>query len=165
VGLILYKVLVAGKSCHGGSLTWSLPKRSGSKWTPGDWHDVPTVSLCNSGLHLTSLPEAWWKDGATLYEVEAEGVVGNAADTKVAAKRVRLLREVTAEEYASRRGVVVVRGKADLGSGSGSGDRYGYGYGDGYGDGSGYGYGDGSGYGSGYGYGYGSDVIAAGATK
>jgi hypothetical protein len=25
VGVTLYKVLVNGQSCHGGSLTWSLP--------------------------------------------------------------------------------------------------------------------------------------------
>lgn len=32
----LYKILVDGKSCHGGDLVWSLPK--GKK--KGDWHTV-----------------------------------------------------------------------------------------------------------------------------
>jgi hypothetical protein len=136
---ILYKVLVDGKSCHGGTMTWSLP--SGGK--PGDWHEVDRVDMCKSGLHLTSVPEAWWKDGAKLFETEAEGVIGNPSDTKVAAKRVRLVREVSAIQYTERRGVRVLRGDVDLGDGSGSG--YGDGYGDGDGSGSGYGYGDGYG--------------------
>jgi hypothetical protein len=152
VALTLYKVLVAGRSCHGGDLAWSLP----SNGEPGSWHEVARVELCHSGLHLTSLPEAWWKEGATLYEAEAEGVVGDDAAEKVAAKRVRLIREVSTNEYAAARGVTVARGSADLGSGYGSGDGDGYGYGAGSGDGSGYGAGSGYGYGSGDGSGYGS---------
>lgn len=97
--LKLYKVLVDGRSCHGGRMAWSLPtKGADGSWTPGGWHEVGgPVVLCRSGLHLTDSPAHWWLDGATAYEVEAEGVVGDPdamPDRKVAARRVRLLRPV-----------------------------------------------------------------------
>lgn len=97
--LKLYKVLVDGRSCHGGKMLWSLPtKGADGSWTPGEWHEVdgPAV-IGRSGLHLTDSPQHWWLDGATAYEVEAEGVVGDpdaVPDRKVAARRVRLLRPV-----------------------------------------------------------------------
>lgn len=97
--LKLYKVLVEGRSCHGGRMAWSLPTQGADgAWTPGEWHEVDgPVVLCRSGLHLTDSPAHWWLDGATAYEVEAEGVVGDpdaVPDRKVAARRVRLLRPV-----------------------------------------------------------------------
>lgn len=145
--VMLFKVLVGGRSCHGGDLAWSLPRLVAGAWVPGDWHEVQRVDLCREGLHLTSVPEAWWKPGATLYAVEAEQVSGDAAaETKVVARRVRLLRVVAPSEYAETRGVRVVAGRVDYGYGDG----YGSGYGDGYGDGSGYGEGEGSGDGDGY---------------
>ena len=161
MGVTLYKVLVGGRSCHGGDLAWSLP----ADGKPGDWHEVASTKMCERGLHLTSVPEAWWKDGAQLFEAEAEGLSGDPASTKVVAKRARLVRPVTAEAYAATRSVLALRGRIDLGScdgeGSGDGDGYGsgdgsgYGYGYGSGSGSGYGYGDGSGSGDGSGYGSG----------
>ena len=37
----LYKVIVAGRSCHGGDLAWSLPTPDGQGgYAPGDWHTV-----------------------------------------------------------------------------------------------------------------------------
>jgi hypothetical protein len=95
----LYKVLVDGRSCHGGRLVWSLPTRNDDgTWTPGAWHEVDgDLALCRNGLHLTDHPAMWWLDGAVAFEVEAEGVVGNPNNTndrKVVAKRVRLLRPV-----------------------------------------------------------------------
>ena len=98
----LYKILVGGRSCHGGDLTWSLPVEG----KPGAWHEVETVEICQSGLHLTDDPASWWKPGCQIFEAEAEGVEGDvsAGDRKVVAKRARLLREVTsAEELSSLR--------------------------------------------------------------
>jgi len=161
VGVTLYKVLNAdGESMHGGKLKWSLP-RDGK---PGDWHEEPRVALCSKGLHLTDSPTRWGAESGRVFEVEAEGVSGScdqAEDRKVVAKKVRLLREVTAADVAG-----AISPDAHLSSGlewwwlgdgygdgsgygSGYGDGSGYGYGSGYGDGSGDGYGDGSGYGSG----------------
>jgi hypothetical protein len=93
----LYKVLVDGKSSHGGNLTWKLPK--GLK--PGAWHEVEgEVQICYNGLHLTTDPAVWWKKDCKIYEVEAEGVVADATD-KCAAKRVRLLKELSVKELES----------------------------------------------------------------
>jgi len=95
----LYKVLVDGQSSHGGNLTWKLPK--GRK--PGAWHEVEDeVRMCSNGLHLTTDPAVWWKPDCKIYEVEAEGVVADASD-KCAAKRVRLLKELSAKELESLR--------------------------------------------------------------
>jgi hypothetical protein len=96
----LYKVLVGGKSCHGGSLTWSLPR--GKK--PSEWHEVPgDPHLCSYGLHLTPNPAAWWKPKATAYLAEVDGPIDGdpTKDDKVAARRVRLLRKLTTEELAT----------------------------------------------------------------
>lgn len=98
---VLYKVLLDGRSWHGGSMKWSLPTQGDDgSWTPGEWHGVEgEVVLCQNGLHLTDRPLRWHGDGARIYEAEAEGVVGldeleNSTGRKVAARRVRLLREV-----------------------------------------------------------------------
>jgi hypothetical protein len=40
VGVTLYKVLVNGQSCHGGSLTWSLPSDGKLNY---EWHGVVSV--------------------------------------------------------------------------------------------------------------------------
>lgn len=121
MGVTLYKVLIGGRSCHGGTMAWSLP-RDGQ---PGEWHEIDgPIELCERGLHLTPQPEAWWKEGAQVYEVEAEGVTGDVmADTKVAARRVRLIREVSGNDYAAARGVVVRRGEFGFGFGLASDTR------------------------------------------
>lgn len=108
----LYKVLVNGESRHYVPLElrnlkefykWSLPvQNEDGTWTPGAWHEVAgEVVLCKNGLHLTPDPLAWWLDGAVVYRVEAEGVVGDPANCKdsqglpkVAARRARLLEPV-----------------------------------------------------------------------
>jgi hypothetical protein len=90
----LYKILVDGKSCHGGTMKWSLPKKKGKKWTPGEWHEhVGEVKICATGFHLTTEPFKWYKWGCTAYEAEAEGIESWEND-KCACKRVRLLKEV-----------------------------------------------------------------------
>lgn len=85
-----YKVLVDGKSCHGGKLTWSLPTENG----PGDWQSVEgKIILCQNGLHVTTEPNHWWKDGCTVYEVEIDGEIGGREDAKakLVVPKVRLL--------------------------------------------------------------------------
>lgn len=92
----LYKVLVDGESVHGGTFQWSLPTADG----PGDWHEVEgEVKLCSVGFHLTPDPSRWWVYNAECYLVEAEGVAGDVdRDSKVVAKRVRLMRRLTWSE-------------------------------------------------------------------
>ena len=88
-----YKVLVDGKSCHGGDLVWSLPKDG----NPGDWQSVSgKITLCENGLHVTTNPTHWWKDGCTVYEVEIDGEIGgrNDAKCKIVVPKVRLIKAV-----------------------------------------------------------------------
>ena|SRR5665213_2758393 len=88
-----YKVLVGGKSCHGGSLNWSLPVDG----QPGDWQSVDgKIVLCQKGLHVTTDPNHWWKDGCTVYEVEIGGEIGGRDDAKakIVVPKVRLLAAV-----------------------------------------------------------------------
>jgi hypothetical protein len=88
-----YKVLVDGKSCHGGNLIWSLPTDN----KPGDWHSVDgDIVLCQNGLHVTTNPTHWWKDGCTVYEVEIDGEIGGRDDakSKIVVPKVRLLTTV-----------------------------------------------------------------------
>jgi hypothetical protein len=88
----LYKVLVDGKSCYGGTLAWSLP----SDGVPGDWHRVDgQLSMCNRGIHLTSDPASWWVNGCRVYEAEAEEIAGVDGDSKTLCRGARLMRELT----------------------------------------------------------------------
>ena len=92
----LYKVLVDGKSCHGGNMTYSLPK--GKK--PGKWHKhTGKLSICKSGFHLTWNPAHWWKKDAECYEVEAK-VFGECTedDCKVVVGEVRLIKKLTEKD-------------------------------------------------------------------
>lgn len=89
-----YKVLVNGKSCHGGNLIWSLPTENAF----GEWHSVEgNIVLCSNGLHLTSDPNHWWKDGCTVYEAEIDGTIGDRDDSKakVVVAKTRLLKAVS----------------------------------------------------------------------
>ena len=169
----LYKVLAAGQSCDGGTHVWSLPTQApDGSWVPGEWHEIPAmqrVQTCATGFHLTIDPRAWWRAGRTVYLAESEGERGVAHGDKIACRKVRLIRRMSASDVAADLGTRLLRGALSdelvygYGSGDGDGDGYGYGSGSGYGygSGSGYGYGDGYGYGSGYGDGYGdgSDIV------
>ena len=93
----LYKVLIGNQSCHGGKYIWSLPSLSNDKWLPGDWNSVDgKLSLCSTGLHVTSKPSLWWKDGCTVYEVQIEGELGGKDEetSKFVYPRVRLISPV-----------------------------------------------------------------------
>src|SRR5579859_4989977 len=116
----LFKVLTDGKSCHGGTATWKLPK--GDK--PGAWMPSIAGSLksCEIGYHLTTDPARWWIGGATLYEAEYDGeTVGDGSD-KIAARKARLLREVpwsdgqvfTEGQHRVSRGVSRASGSASV---------------------------------------------------
>ena len=90
----LYKILVDGKSCHGGYLKWSLPKKDGEKWIAGDWHEVKgDLKICSKGLHLTKERFKWYKWGCTCYEAEAENIISWEED-KCVAQKVRLIKEI-----------------------------------------------------------------------
>ena len=97
----LYKVLVGGQSCHGGSLKWSLPQRAeDGSYTPGDWHRVSgDITICQRGIHLTTAPyQSWWLWDADLYEAEAEGIAAWDGD-KCVCRAARLLRPVPAPKW------------------------------------------------------------------
>ena len=100
---MLFKTLVDGRSCHGGSLEWSLPHDG----QPGKWHEVDgDIIKCESGIHVTDAPAHWWKPGCMVYVVECDGVVGSCDDNddrKIVCRRTRLLREATAEELDAQR--------------------------------------------------------------
>ncbi len=89
----LYKVLVDGKSAHGGDLVWSLPRqRADGTWRPGRWHHVAgEIAVCDNGLHLTMEPVRWLKLGAEVYAAEGAGA-SDAAGDKIAYRRARLTR-------------------------------------------------------------------------
>ena len=90
----LYKVLVDGKSCHGGDLTWSLPKKINGKWKAGEWHSVSgDLNICTRGLHLTTERFNWYRWGCTAYEAEAKDILEWDGD-KCVARSVRLIKEV-----------------------------------------------------------------------
>ena len=90
----LYKILVDGKSCHGGSLEWSLPKKVKGKWIAGDWHETKgDLKICENGIHLTSERFKWYKWGCTSYEAEAKEIK-EWQDDKCVCQSVRLLKEV-----------------------------------------------------------------------
>jgi len=84
----LYKILVDGKSCHGGDLKWSLPKNG----KPGKWHKVKgDLTICEKGIHLTTKPFMWYKWGCTCYEAEAKGI-SDWQDYKCVCSEARLLK-------------------------------------------------------------------------
>ncbi|MBK9272777.1 MAG: hypothetical protein IPM48_14425 [Saprospiraceae bacterium] len=90
----LYKILVDGRSCHGGDLKWSLPTKKGNKWIPGEWHEVKgDLKICERGLHLTKKPFMWYRLGCTNYEAEVEDIISWYGD-KCVVRRARLLKEV-----------------------------------------------------------------------
>jgi hypothetical protein len=102
-GKQLYKVLVNGRSCHGGDMEWSLPKqkRDGS-WRPGKWHKLDgPVAICERGLHLTTEPLEWFRIDGDTYEAEAKGIAAREAD-KCVASAARLLRPVPRPEWHGR---------------------------------------------------------------
>jgi len=89
-----YKVLVKGRSCHGGDMKWPLPTRAKSRWEPGAWIDYnePCI-ICEKGLHVTTAPFSWYKIDCDVYEAEIGRVFGREND-KLVTNKVRLIRPV-----------------------------------------------------------------------
>ena len=86
----LYKILIEGKSCHGGNMIWSLPKNGKT----GAWHEVKgDLKICEKGIHLTTKPFNWYRWGCTCYEAEAQDIITWEKD-KCVARKVRLIKEV-----------------------------------------------------------------------
>ena len=86
-----YKVLVNGRSCHGGTMDWALPNGK-----PGKWHSVAgDLSVCRNGLHVTCEPSRWYVKDAACYEVEWRGGHDGDGFDKIAVRECRLLREVS----------------------------------------------------------------------
>lgn len=82
-----YKVLVNGRSCHGGSLQWPMPDGD----QPGAWVTVnDDIQICKRGLHATSRPYSWYKAGCTVHPVEC-GEILDSLDDKIVSNRMRIL--------------------------------------------------------------------------
>lgn len=96
----LYKVLVNGKSCHGGNMTWDLPKQIKGKWKPGKWHSyLGNLEICASGLHLTSDYSQWIKHGCEVYEAEGNGDCTDFLGNKKAFQFARLLKPMKLPDW------------------------------------------------------------------
>jgi hypothetical protein len=113
-----YKVLVAGKSAHGGSLEWSLPTND----EPGEWQEVTgSPVLCEQGLHLTTDLKEWWKPGAEAYLVEvaedAKRTEFDSSASKIAVSKCRLVRKLTPGELADL-GIIVAGATREIRSGT-----------------------------------------------
>ena len=108
-----YKVLMGGRSFHGGNMEWSLP--NGKK--PGEWHKIDgKLSICSRGLHLTCEPAKWFASGAEIYEAEYRGDAQTEGD-KIAVAECRLIRKLTNAELETLN--VFVSGEHDLAAGYG----------------------------------------------
>jgi hypothetical protein len=119
----LFKVLVDGRSCHGGDMQWSLPTAK-----PGAWHEVDgPLKMCERGIHLTTDPARWWRPGCEVFECEAEGVEGDGSidDRKVVVRRARLVRRLSDSDLVDlrilrfghheiRKGLVIVERSASV---------------------------------------------------
>ena len=89
-----YKVLLDGKSFHGGDFEWSLPENG----KPGKWHSVKgDLKMCERGFHLTDNPPKWWDRTAKCYEVEYKDALA-PQDDKICVRKVRLVRELTEDD-------------------------------------------------------------------
>lgn len=101
----LYKLLRNGKS-RDGQYKWSLPKKKGTAWVPGEWHEVTgELVQCHNGLHLTSVPSAYLgftnPERPEVYEAETEGEVTDGRTDEIAARKVRLVRRLPHSELAA----------------------------------------------------------------
>jgi len=115
-----YKVVVDGKSCHGGGLVWPMPTADG----PGEWVRVDgELSMCSRGIHLTDDPTRWYVVNCQIFEVEPDEIVKeDERDRKGLCRAARLVRQVTdPTELASLRIFVEGSHKVDSGKAAASG--------------------------------------------
>lgn len=99
----LYKILVGGKSAHGGNLTWSLPTSTDNNdWQPGNWHGVEGKLVpCENGIHLCTWEQIWgkWmKADADVYLAEPDAELIQHED-KVITRAARLLQPVELPDW------------------------------------------------------------------
>ena len=80
----LYKVLVDGKSCHGGTFEWKT-----GKW----YHYRGELKMCSSGFHLTTKPYMWYKQNCEIYEAKAKNITAWDND-KCVCSDVKLMRKL-----------------------------------------------------------------------
>ena len=96
-----YKILIKGKSCHGGDSTWFLPKGK----RPGKW--MPKIEgelkLCEHGYHLVKAEEIleWVKEDCQIFEVEPKGKV-TYDGSKGVCRSARLLKQLNWNDKIAR---------------------------------------------------------------
>ena len=103
---MFYKILSQdGHSINGGNLQWSLPRKDGRKWIPGEWHEfVGELRPCKSGLHLTIDPwNTWYRWDARVFVAEHGGECVDHGD-KIVCRKARLLRELRCPRWLSEAG-------------------------------------------------------------
>lgn len=91
-----YKILNKGKSCHGGTVNWSLPiKNEDGTWTPGEWMPeiVGELVPCENGYHLCRPQDLIHWINQEMYEAEYAGEIIEEED-KIVVRKCRLLRKV-----------------------------------------------------------------------
>jgi len=88
-----FKILVDGKSCHGGNANWSLPDGDNpGKWMPKLTKLVP----CKRGYHIVlahQIPQ-WLKEDCQIFELETSGKVIAHKDDKFVCGKVRLIKRM-----------------------------------------------------------------------
>lgn len=84
--MLLFKVLVNGRSCHGGDAEYP---------SPGKWTTRISPSCCKSGWHLTSDPLRWWTPKASLWLAEGDGLLAGDGSDKAAFERMRIVEQIT----------------------------------------------------------------------
>ena len=93
----LYKVLVNGKSCHGGDYQWPMPSgNKPGKWTP----EIDNAEICKRGYHLTSEPYNWFKLGCDIFEAEGKDLRGEESSPhKSCFASARLIRKTPKPDW------------------------------------------------------------------
>ena len=96
-----YKILISGKSCHGGDSTWFLP--IGKK--PGKW--MPRIDgelkLCERGYHIVKVEDIleWVKEDCQIFEAEPKGNVFYRG-SKGVCRSARLVKQLTWNDRIAR---------------------------------------------------------------
>ena len=85
ISVAMFKVLVDGRSCHGGTLQYQS-----RKWTP----KIADPECCSKGYHLTSDPLPWWKPKADLWLAEGRGPINGDGSDKAAFASIRLIKKI-----------------------------------------------------------------------